>query len=414
MPLTIVIPVSSADVQRLPHLIEVMEFLGGLQKHAVLFCSAASCLQQASEAAAKLRAICPNVAVESLPREPEQRGRFGAFNMIFRDSVEILSKRGNKNPWMWWELDVTPIRAGYADRLELEYHQKGMPFMGVRRKGSDTIRKLDGSKFAENDPQVQGDYMVAVGIYPPNFKDYSVMYKYPDGGGNMPTDVVIRHEINRHLHGTTLIGHHYKTHNYRRENGHLVCDDFELSPGFPSYAGTVSEMAFVVHGDKTGSLAALILNEAPSNVTESGIQTTQTTNTSAAEISALKTENAELRKDIQKMQEQWSAKENSYAGEIEQLKERLANTSGTSPAPTPDLNAAVENLRKTPEQSIEEKPVPPIDKIVAALVEAKKSVPLLELAADFGCNKIALRTLLESTPQIKIAPGGRAWVSLAA
>lgn len=419
MPLTIVIPVSQADVSRLSPLVEVMEFLGGLQKHAILICSAPSCHQQASEAAGRLRTLCPNVAVESLPREPEQRGRFGAFNMIFRDSVEILSKRGNKNPWMWWEVDVTPIRAGYADRLELEYHQKGMPFMGVRRKGSDTIRGANGEKLDVNDPRVQGDYMVAVGIYPPNFKDYSVMYKYPDSSGAMPTDVVIRHEVNKHLHGTQLIGHHYKTCNYRREGGKIVCDDFELGEGFPSYAGAVNEMAFVVHGDKSGSLAALVLNEAPSNVTESGIQT-QTTNTSSAEIATLKAENAELRKDIQKMQEQWNQKENSYAEEIEQLKEKLAAGGYVvSPIPAtpeqytpPDRSVTVESLKNAP--TFEEKPLPSIEKVVEALKEAKKSVPLLDLAADFGCNKTALRALLESDPKIKIAPGGRGWVSLAA
>src|SRR5688572_23033221 len=220
MPLTITIPVSQPGLPRLRSSIDSIEFLGGLQKHTVLFVCAPSTQHAVAEEAGRIRAICPNTFVETLPREPEPRGRFGAFNMIFRDTVEILAKRGNKNPWFWWEEDMTPIMGGWADRLELEYHQKGKPFLGVRRAASEVMRGPNGEKLAHDDPRVQGDYMVAVGIYPPNFKDvYSTMYKYPDQSGNMPADVTIRHEVGKHLQHTDLIGHFYKTGNYRRENG---------------------------------------------------------------------------------------------------------------------------------------------------------------------------------------------------
>lgn len=411
MPLTITIPVSQADAHRLEPSIAAMEFLGGLQKHTVLFCAAPSVQQPVAEIAGRIRAICPNTFIEILPREPEPRRRFGAFNMIFRDSVEILWKRGNKNPWFWWELDMTPILAGWADRLELEYHQKGQPFMGVRRAAKDVACDMQGKRLPDDHPDAQGHYMVATGIYPWNFKDgFSTLYRYPDPTGNKPADVNIRFEVNPHLHHTELIAHHYKTGNYRRENGRIVCDDFESVPGADSYAGVVSQMAYVVHGCKDGTLSALVLSEAPSNVTASGIEPAQPSNN--AELIALRSENDQMRHDIAKMQEDWSRKENSYAEEIEQLKEQILK----GPTVTGSGDGGITTVTTAPqaESEITEKPLPTLDAVKAALKEAKKSVQLANLAADFGCNKKALRSLLETDKGIKIAPGGLAWVSLAA
>lgn len=407
MSLTFVRPVSQADIDRVGQSVEVMEFLGGLQKHAVLFCATPTVHARVTEMASRLRSVCPNVMVECLPREPEPIGPFGAFNTIFRDSVEIVAQRV-QTPWMWMEADVDPIRGGYADRLELEYHQKGQPFMGVRRKASEVMRNMDGTALPENDPRAQGDYMVAVGIYPPNFKDYSTLYKYPEPGGRMPTDVNIRHEINRHLHHTQLIGHHWNTGNYHRNaQGRIVCEDLLVRDGYPVYGGEVSEMAFVVHGCKDGSLAKLILSETPGNV--SAMPITLTGNSGDAEMAALRLENEAMRADIQRMSQNWAAKENSYAAEIEELKERLAG----APVKTVSGQGSTGSEKDNPDTTTE-KPLPTLEKVKTALREVNKKVQLASLAADFGCNKKALRELLQTDPSIQIAPGGLAWVSLAA
>lgn len=390
-----------------------MLFLGGLQKHTILFCAAPSVMPEAAKQAARLKAICPNVSVESLPREPQPNGRFGAFNAIFRDSVELLSKRGNKNPWFWWEEDMTAIRPGWADRLELEYHRGGQPFMGVQRKASDVMRGPNGEPLSERDPRTQGDYMVAVGMYPPNFKDFSTLYKYPDPSGAMPTDVTIRHEVNRHLLHTEIIAHHYKTGNYRRDDqGRIVCDDFEHEKGFPTYADIVSDMAFVVHGCKDDSLSALVTSETPGNISPITLSSAvQPEPNFSSEVAALQAENAELRLDIQRMQEQWSQKENSYADEIGRLEEQLARISGkvNAAASTETPAAATEA-----EAEIVEQPVPAIDVIQKHLKARGVKVLLPELAADFKCNKAALRKAIEEAPFLKISKQGPPWVSIAA
>lgn len=418
MPLTIAIPVSHAGLNRLSASIDSMEFLGGLQKHMVVFCCAPSVHGAVVEHAARLRAICPNVFVDPLPREPEGAGKFGAFNAIFRDSVELLYLRKNENPWIWWEEDMTAIKGGWADRLELEYHQKGQRFMGVRRAAREVMRGLNGQALDERDPRAQGDYMVAVGIYPPNFKDYSTLYKYPDPTGNMPTDVNIRFEINRNLHHTNLIAHHWNTGNYRRnEQGQIVCDDINRKEGEPSYGGVVSEMAYVVHGCKDGSLSRLILSELPGNVSAMPQQiSSQAPNPAIAVIQA---ENEEMRRDIAKLQEQWRVKENSYAEEIEALKERLVAFESAEVASNTFRSAVKGQLPDAADlagagHAEPTKPTPTLPAIRQHLADAGKAIQLSTLAADFGINRTALRNLLSTDPSIKIGKGGLAWVSLAA
>lgn len=416
MPLTIAIPVSHAGLNRLSASVDSMEFLGGLQKHMVVFCCAPSVHAAVAEQAARLRAICPNVFVDPLPREPEGAGKFGAFNAIFRDSVELLYLRKNENPWIWWEEDMTAIKGGWADRLELEYHQKGQRFMGVRRAAREVMRGLNGQALDERDPRAQGDYMVAVGIYPPNFKDYSTLYKYPDPTGNMPTDVNIRFEINRNLHHTNLIAHHWNTGNYRRnEQGQIVCDDINRKDGEPSYGGVVSEMAYVVHGCKDGTLSRLILSELPGNVSAMPQQAVSHQAPNPA-IAVIQAENEEMRRDIAKLQEQWRVKENGYAEEIEALKEgldgekialRVEARLASAPA-VAGIDPAFEAAKEPA------KPAPTLPAIRQHLADAGKAIQLSVLAADFGINRTLLRNILATDPGIKIGKGGLAWVSLAA
>lgn len=410
MPLTIAIPVSQSGLQRLHHSIDAIEFLGGLQKHVVVFCCAPSVMQQVPALAARLRPICPSVYIEALPREPEGPGRFSAFNMIFRETVELLDKRGNANPWFWWEEDMTPIRAGWADRLELEYHRNGQPFMGVRRKASEVVRGMNGEKLPDTHPQTQGDYMVAVGIYPAKFKDFSTMYKYPDPAGNMATDVMIRHEVAKYLHHTPLIGHHYRTGNYRRENGRLICDDFEHVEGHPKYGGEVSEMAFVVHGCRDGSLSNLILSETPGNVSPMSQAQAQTSSDNS-ELAALKAQNEEMRRDIANMQEQWRQRENSYADEIERLKELAQkgvniNVSGAS-SQAPSVSEAESELANAP--------TPKIEDVRKAVSTSQIKRMLGDWAADFKISKEEMRKLIESEGSgLLIAKPGPPFVKVAA
>lgn len=401
MSLTIVIPTSQADIDRLKFTVDAMEFHGGLERHTVLFCPTPGVAQKAGEQAQRIRAICENTFVEVLPREPEKVGKFGAFNTIFRDTVNLRRMQENKNPWFWWEVDMTTLVAGPWDMLEVEYNRKGKPFMGVRRRAADVMRRLDGTPLPEDDPRAEGDYMVAVGIYPPNFREISTLYRYPDPSGAMPTDVLIRHEVNPLLYNTDLIAHHYATGNYRRnELGMIECDDFKPQSGHPSYGGTLSPMAIVAHGAKDGSLSKLVLSTVAS-----------TTGSATATVSSGQADDRLVRSLQAKIEELGQAKETlekenaSLKADIKSLMEGGTDFTASPKAPvqTATSPAASDDLPSKNQ-------LPAIEKLHEALAE--KKIMLGDLAADFNVDKADLRRLIE-TPGSKMGiTKGPPWVYL--
>jgi hypothetical protein len=259
--MNIVLPVSRAGLPLFEGLIKTFVYFGGLQRHSIICVPAPSVQQEAAMLVGQLRSVCDRVTVQPLPREPKG-GWPVAPNMHFRDTVEILDQMEIKDPWWWFEEDGRPIAAGWADRTELMYHRGGRACMGVMRKAMEVLRK-DGQ------PWDDGEYMVGFGIYPPNFKDLSTLYKVTGelqlGNKNyspMPFDVKIRWEVSPHALRTDLIDHRGSTWNYQvKEDGRLWCEDKDLPEGIASYASTpIHEMAFVVHGCKDDSLTELVLN----------------------------------------------------------------------------------------------------------------------------------------------------------
>lgn len=259
--MNIVLPVSRPGLPLFEGLIKTFCFFGGLQRHQIICVPAPSVQQEAAALTGQLRSVCDRVTVQPLPREPKGGWPVGP-NMHFRDTVEILDKMDLKDPWWFFEEDGRPIAAGWADRTELMYHRGGRPFMGVLRQSKEVLRK-DGQ------PWDDGEYMVGFGIYPPNFKEMSTLYKVTGelqiGNKNyhpIPFDVKMRWEVAPHALRTDLIDHRGSTWNYHvKEDGRIWCEDKDLPEGIASYADTpIHQMAFVVHGCKDDSLTNLVLS----------------------------------------------------------------------------------------------------------------------------------------------------------
>ncbi len=413
MSFTITIPVSKADIDRLKFSVDSLEFFGGLQKHTVLFCPTPSVQMQCAEQASRIRAICENTFIDPLPREPEGGGRFGAFNLIFRDAIDLLWKRGNQNPFFWWEVDMTVLQPSPFDTLELEYNRKGKPFMGVRRKASEVMRNADGSPMPEGDPRCAGEYMVAVGIYPPNFREISTMYRYPDPSGAMPTDVLIRHEVSRHLQHTDLIAHHWGTGNYHKNaDGQIECEDFKPQLGWPKYGGTLNPMAVVAHGCKDGTLSQLVI-ASPAKAT-----IIPASNSDDALVRQLRGKLDEVSAYADQMKQErdiLKTENESLKADVKNLMDAPIVDTATA-APGFDVKAAQEAIK-----AAAPKPIPAIQnaaeaaqKAIAALQQANKKILITDLAADIGINKTELRAIIEQPGSGMVISKGPPWVSLAA
>jgi hypothetical protein len=77
-------------------------------------------------------------------------------NYYWKETAFFVS-RHYTTPWLWFELDTTPVKAGWLSMLEQEYINNGKPFCGVK----EPTVLADDNGFQTQD----GHYMVPVGMY---------------------------------------------------------------------------------------------------------------------------------------------------------------------------------------------------------------------------------------------------------
>lgn len=154
-------------------------------------------------------------------------------------------------PWFWYELDCTPLKEGWLSVIEAEYNEGPGGFLGCLEQ---TYRGFDGRLL---DGQDAGQHMAACGVYPGDITGTVVPLR-----GVSETDVVWWNflqwyiaPVTRHTH---LIQNNYKTHNYRKEDGEIVCDSCNNWAWECHYNKPINPKAVILHGCKDGSLFKLL------------------------------------------------------------------------------------------------------------------------------------------------------------
>lgn len=396
----IVRPVSRHDLHLLETQVELMRFFGGLRNHQVLFLPAPSVLQETTLMAGRIHTVCDQTAVEVLPREPEG-GWPVACNMHFMQAVEILEKRGNTLPWMWMELDAWFMTGGSPDRLEQQYNQIGTPFLGFLRETKEVLKEAKTGL-----PVDDGRYMVgSLGIYPPNYKQISSLYKevgFIGRPGNVGFDIRTRWEVTRA--GAThcpSMEHHSRTVNYHRNpEGTIVCHDEGIrGEGQFVYGGPVGKNCLYLHGCVDSSLARLLMGEVtqapepvktvPEGPSVQKTEAPQTPDSPEMPFGLFKRlcEFLGITEDQRTAKwDQLVAKPSKIETEQQEQEEELTEEN----TPKPALNLA--NLRK-------------------AVETAEGGVDPGSLAADFGVSKTRIKDMI-GLPDSGLVQDGR-WVRLA-
>lgn len=246
----VIIPVSEADEQMIDTVSELIVKLGGCPNHDLLVVGSTDCEPLVNKLHAKLKSEFRNTStyvfqclVKGWPLGP---------NAYFRNTVSYLyTERGIDQPWYWFELDNTPMKRGWLDALQKEYIAAHAVFMGARHS---TYYTDANKKLIE-----KGAHMAGTGIYPVNFTQLCDLWRFEEG---QAFDVWIQWEVLRGgLTDTSLIQHNWKTCNYRREDGVIVSDNFDMPHPDLHTNKPVTEEAVVVHGCKDLSLARLLLSE---------------------------------------------------------------------------------------------------------------------------------------------------------
>lgn len=157
-------------------------------------------------------------------------------------------------PWFWFELDCTPLRAGWLSAIESEYNDGLRTFMGVVER---TYRGFDGKLLDEADG---GNHMAACGVYPGDITG-SVVPLRGVSSTDIPWWSFLQWYIAPYARHTNLIQNNYKTKNYHKEDGKIVCDSCNNTAWGNHYNNPISDKAALVHGCKDGSLLKLLIGD---------------------------------------------------------------------------------------------------------------------------------------------------------
>lgn len=252
-----VFPVSLHDKHLIDPLCDVIAHLGGMKKRKVLVVGdlqADHAVQWMATQLSKLDAI---VSFKVFPIEARE-GWPKACNKYFVSTMSYLAKEArNAEPIFWMELDNTPIKTGWLDKIESEYGlgcSQNKPFMGVLRDYYDNRR----GPLALN-----GQIMNGSGVYPAAYfvSSQLMMTALKE---TRPWDIYMRWEIAPHAHdASSFICLNWVTTNYRYEGGKIKCD-IGQRPAQILTGDKVTEINdghFIVHGCKDSSLAKLIMGE---------------------------------------------------------------------------------------------------------------------------------------------------------
>lgn len=174
-----------------------------------------------------------------------------ASNHLFYEAARWLHEHENKEPWLFMEPDVTPLRADWCKVLDDEYQKAGKLYMGVRNTAI-IQNTATGETFDDM------EHMVGVGIYPPDFWTRSKAVHYC---GSWPWDCAIGEEVLPELHNTKLIAHRWNTHRWVRDAdgflvGELTARAIKVGAKPPPPVGSE---AVLLHGCKDDSVFKLAM-----------------------------------------------------------------------------------------------------------------------------------------------------------
>jgi hypothetical protein len=245
----LVIPVSEADVKLANPVLALMKAFGPYQHHDLLVVGST---ENANDVNRIREALSPMFRKsEAHIFDCPAKGWPLGPNFYFRASILHMFASGLLDQaWYWFELDNTPLKAGWLDALQTEYNLSQAIFMGAKQA---TYYRDKDDKLV-----IDGHHMCGTAIYPADFTNRSSLWKFENG---IAFDVWIQWEILPHLHDTKLMQHNWKTINYRRERGQIVSDNFDMPHPDLHTNDPIHPDAVVCHGCKDGSLAKLLLDE---------------------------------------------------------------------------------------------------------------------------------------------------------
>lgn len=254
----LVIPVSRHDINALPNLIDTLIHFGGLTEHSCFLFSTPSVLAQVHEQAERLKSVMPDVVVVQSLYEPEY-GMPMDGGILFFGAVFNLGRAQNPDPFLWLEVDSSPLVAGWLDLIQNDYRAKGMPCYG-------NVVPLPFNVNGKLEMRPGEEYMMAVGVYPPYMHKDEAIRPLIQDLGNPPSsnpkenfDTYIRGGVKKvGWANSELIADMWNTHDYKQTPEGIECSPVATDKLVRPRGGLIPATAVLVHGCKDESLRKLV------------------------------------------------------------------------------------------------------------------------------------------------------------
>jgi hypothetical protein len=245
----IVIPVSITDDKLIKDFSEILNVFGPYLNHELLIVGRPSDILGGVRLFSTISHLFKKSEIYAFEADGE-RGWPEGPNFYWSQTIQYLKSKENTLPWLWMELDMTPLKHNWIDVLEAEYEKCNKYCMGWTQ--NTTTLTTSGKVI----PLTK--HLVGAAIYPPDISVCCTIWKHVD---EIPTafDVLCQWELVPETHHTTLFQHCFRTQNYKEifpnifkgEDNNDFPDDLRFD--FP-----VNPDAVIHHGCDDGSLARVL------------------------------------------------------------------------------------------------------------------------------------------------------------
>ncbi len=258
----LVLPVSLSDHKTLPSVEKAFEAFPPGSGHKLLVVGSPNVEQHVKQAAQNL---CGHFAGNAATYIFDLDCEFGwptACNTYFQQVAFYLGSSGEDYPWLWYELDTTPTRAGWLDEIENEVH-----FLTAEAQSAGVYppRYFGAIEPARLEYQGTlmpnaGKQMAAVGVYPSNMND--VLSLRAISATNIPWYTFLRWYVTARAAELPLIQNNWQTARYHREEDGTIASDSVAKWAWDiHFNDPVGPEVALVHGCKDGSLLDLYLSD---------------------------------------------------------------------------------------------------------------------------------------------------------
>jgi hypothetical protein len=185
-----------------------------------------------------------------------------ACNHYFQQACYHLRNDEELDAFLWFELDTTPITDNWLDILSAEYYADTTKAVKEKREPllyfGAKERNYEGRNGELLPESAAGSRMAPVGIYSTEICHAPVLSSLSATTRHWSS--VIQWYTVPSLNDSKSIQNNWRTKNYRKEKGDVVCDSIANLAWDIHFNNPIHEDAVLVHGCKDGSLINLLLD----------------------------------------------------------------------------------------------------------------------------------------------------------